>query len=70
MSKLETVFAALDAANEVALDMPSARVRSMTVEVDAKHVDEMRTYLDARVFADGAIVGGYGDLEVRVEVRR
>jgi hypothetical protein len=68
MSALEPIYYALDAANEVALDMPGVRVRSLTIEVGASQLNEVRRYLQARTVADGAVIGSYGDLEVRVEV--
>lgn len=70
MSALEPMFGALDAANEVAADLPGVRVRTMTVEVPSDRLNEVRRFLRARTIADGAVVGSYGDLEVRVEVAR
>jgi hypothetical protein len=67
-SPLEPLFSVLDAANELAADLPAISVRTVTVRVPAARLNEVRRYLKARTFADGAVIGSYGDLEVRVEV--
>jgi hypothetical protein len=64
----EPLYRMLDAAAEVSTDLPGVRVTSVSVEVPADRLNEVRRFLQARTVADGAVIGSYGDLEVRVEV--
>jgi hypothetical protein len=66
----EPLYRALDAASEVAADLPGARITSMTVQVaNEQQANTLRRYLKARVRAGGQVVGEYGGVEVAVEVR-